>query len=97
MIDPETATAAANLSEPLTWTQICERYPNEWVALVEIDRVDKDPDPPNADFHTARVAAHGKTRKEPYAQSRPLWARYQEIAHYFTGPIRAPLVRFFAP
>jgi hypothetical protein len=28
------------ISEPLTWTEICERYPDEWVCLVEMDRLD---------------------------------------------------------
>jgi hypothetical protein len=49
--------AVANLSEPLTWAQICERYPDQWVVLVEMDLIDKDPDAPNADFHTARRSA----------------------------------------
>lgn len=24
------------ISEPLTWKEICQRYPDEWVALVEV-------------------------------------------------------------
>jgi len=25
------------ISEPLPWNEICERYPDQWVVLVEID------------------------------------------------------------
>jgi hypothetical protein len=33
----------STISEPMTWTQICERHPDEWVALVEIEWVnDRD-------------------------------------------------------
>ena len=36
-------TAAAEqiapmITEPLTWGQICERYPDQWVCVVEIVR-----------------------------------------------------------
>lgn len=76
-----------SLSEAMTWKEICERYPDEWVALVEIDWVnDRD-----FEFRSARVAGHGKRRREPMIQARPLWDRYDEIGHYFTGRLRAPL------
>lgn len=75
------------LSEPMTWSEICELYPEEWVALVEIDWVNDT----DFDFRSARVAGHGKRRKEPMTQAEPLWAHYDEIGHYFTGPARAPL------
>lgn len=83
--------AAANpapvISEPLTWDQICDRYPEHWVCLVEIDRITDN----NFAFRTARVVGHGKTRREPLDQARPLRARYPSIGHYFTGTIRTPL------
>jgi hypothetical protein len=85
-------TTGPELSEPLTWKQICERYPDEWVAVVEIDWVTEN----DLDFRSARVAGHGKTRREPLLQAQPLRARYREIGHFFTGPIRAPLRAFFA-
>jgi len=75
------------ISEPMTWKEICERYPDEWVALVEVDWVnDRD-----FDFRSARVAGHGKRRKEPMVQAESLWERYREIGHFFTGRVRAPL------
>jgi hypothetical protein len=82
---------AATISEPLTWKQICERYPDEWVCLVEIDSVNDT----DFEFRTARVIGHGKTRREPLEQARPLRAQYEEIGHYFTGRVRAPVPRIF--
>jgi hypothetical protein len=75
------------ISEPMTLQQICERYPDEWVALVEIDWVnDRD-----FDFGTARVIGHS-SRKEQYEQARPWRSRYESMGHYYTGKVRAPLL-----
>jgi len=57
------------------------RYADEWVALVEIDWVNEN----DLDFRSARVAGHGKTRKEPLDQARPLRARYDEIGYFLTS------------
>ena len=86
--DVEAVTHEPQLSEPMTWKQICERYADEWVVLVEVDWVNDT----DLDFRSARVAGHGKTRKEPLVQARPLGERYPSMAHRFTGKIRAPLV-----
>jgi hypothetical protein len=77
---------AATVSEPLTWKQICDRYPDEWVVLVEVDWLNDT----DFDFRTARVAGHGKTRKEPLEQARPLREKYDAMGHFFTGRIRSP-------
>jgi len=68
------------ISEPLTWDEICDRYPNEWVCLVEIDEINDT----DFDFRTARVVGHGKTRIAPYNQARPYLEQYEEVGHYFT-------------
>lgn len=80
------------LSEPLSWSEICDRYPEQWVALVEIDWIDED-----SEFRSARVAGYGRTRREPLEQARSLPMRYEEVGHFFTGRIRAPMAIFFAP
>lgn len=85
------ATSELTLSEPLTWREICARYPDEWVALVEVDWIDED----DREFRSARVAGHGKTRKEPLAQAQGAWAKYGELAHLYTGAVRAPLALRF--
>ena len=92
MVENQT-TIEPLLSEPLTWKEICARYPDEWVALVEIDWVDED----DLEFRSARVAGHGTMRRDPLKQAPSLWARYDEIGHFFTGPIRAPLRTYIMP
>jgi hypothetical protein len=84
-----TALAASpSISEPLTWDEICARYPDEWVVLVEVDWVNDT----DFDFRSARVAGHGKRRKDPLDQARPLQDRFPSMGHFFTGPICAPLL-----
>lgn len=75
------------LSEALSWSDICERHPDEWVVLVEIDWVNDT----DFDFRSARVAGHGKTRREPLEQARPLQAQYPSMGHFFTGRVRIPI------
>src|SRR5213078_4872934 len=53
MMEHCTGTAPI-VSDPLTWTEICARYPDEWVALVELDWVNEN----DLDFRSARVAVH---------------------------------------
>jgi hypothetical protein len=83
------AVAASEPSELLSWIEICRQYPDEWVALVEIDWVDED------EVRAARVAGHGPRRADPLEQARHLHLRYEEIGHFFTGRIRAPRRSFF--
>jgi len=73
----------SSISEPLTWAEICEEYPDQWVCLVEIDHVH----PRGFDFRTARVVGHGKTRREPLDQAAAFADSYNMIGHYFTGRI----------
>ena len=71
------------VSEPMTWKQICDRFPKHWVVLVEIDWVnDRD-----FNFRTARVAGAGETRRAPLDQARLLG--YRSVGHFFTGPIQS--------
>ena len=72
---------APAISEPLTWAEICARYPDEWVCVVEIDRIH----PNGFEFRTARVIGHGKTRRAPFDQARPLREHYALVGHYYTG------------
>ena len=74
---------APEISEPLTWAEICARHPDEWVCLVEIDYVH----PNGLEFRTARVIGHGKTRRAPVDQALPWRAHYQMIGYYFTGRV----------
>ena len=84
--------SAASISEPLSWVQICEEYPNEWVALVEIDWVNET----DFDFRSARVVGHG-TRREQYVQARSWSAQYTSMGHFYTGRTRTPLTSLLIP
>jgi hypothetical protein len=82
MSDAESAPAVVGeISELLTWTEICTRCPDEWVCIVEADFVH----PTGPEIRTARVVGHGKTRREPFEQARAWRAHYDEIGHYYTG------------
>lgn len=76
-----TEVVAAEISEPLAWTEICARYPDEWVCLVEMEHLH----PTGPEIRTARVIGHGKTRRAPVEQARPWWDHYDLIGHYCTG------------
>lgn len=78
---------ASTVSEPMTWTEICERFPDQWIALVALDWAD-DHDAP---FRTALVAGCG-SRREALAQARPLLRLFEPIGPFFTGdaPARLP-------
>ena len=77
------------MTELLSWPQICECYPDQWVALVEMDWNEE-----TDEFTTARVAGHGATRAEPYAQMRRAGLRYEQVGHFYTGRVRAHALDF---
>jgi hypothetical protein len=79
------AVLASEISEPLTWSEICARHPDEWVCLVELDQLD----PNGFAFRTARVVGHGKTRRAPVDQAMAWRARYELIGHFYTGRVTA--------
>jgi len=85
------ARPAVQVSESLSWAEICARYRDQWVALVEIEWEDEDI------VRAARVAGAGPRRADPLAQARALPTQYEEIGHFYTGQVRAPLRGFFVP
>ena len=85
------ARPAPQVSESLSWAEICDRYSDQWVALVEIEWEDEDV------VRAARVAGAGPRRADPLAQTRSLSTQYEEIGHFYTGRVRAPLRGFFVP
>jgi hypothetical protein len=68
------------VSEPMSWNEICERFPDQWIALVALDWMD-DRDQP---IRTALVAGYG-SRREALAQARPLLKLFDRIGPFFTG------------
>ena len=71
---------ALAVSEPMTWSEICDRFPDQWIALVALDWSD-DRDQP---YRTALVAGHG-SRSEALAQAKPLHKLFSRMGPFFTG------------
>jgi hypothetical protein len=85
------AEKLAPISDSLTWEQICERHPDEWVCLVEIEYTQ-----PYDAIERARVVGHGKTKREPVEQAKVWWGHHSTIGHFYTGKLRGPRARVFA-
>ncbi|HEX3764497.1 MAG TPA: hypothetical protein VHW23_37635 [Kofleriaceae bacterium] len=81
-------------SERLTWKEICERYPDEWAVLVEMDWGDDDDDDIDFESGTAIVLGHFKSRKEASPFIKAAFQHYNDIGSFWTGEIRAPMPRF---
>ena len=77
----------------LTWKQICERYPDEWVVLVDTEWVNDT----DSDFGTTIVWAHHKRRKDASPDVKAAFERYESVGTFWTGKIRGPIPRFFIP
>jgi len=78
-------------SERMTWKEICERYPDEWVVLVETQWVNDT----DFDFGTAIVLGHFKSRKEASPHIKAAFQRYQEVGSFWTGEFRVPRFGLF--
>lgn len=90
--DTANPPAAMNAHERLTWDEICQRYPDAWVVIAEMDWVEDG----CFEFGTALVFAHHKTRKEASPSVKEADKHYSEVGAFFTGrlipPPYAPLV-----
>lgn len=75
--------------DPLPWAEIRARYPDQYVCLVDIKRVE----PRCTEIETARVVGHGATRRAAFEPIRDLGARYPRHAVRFTGICTEPLIR----
>jgi hypothetical protein len=77
----------------LAWNEICERFPDEWVVLVEVDWVNET----DFEFGTAEVIAHHKRRKDASPDVKAARARNAEVGCFWTGELRGPVPRFIPP
>jgi hypothetical protein len=84
---------ATETVERVTWHEICERYPDQWVTLVDIAWVNET----DFEFDTAIAIGHGARRKDALAQARALLDRYPGFGCYFTGRIRGPQRDYATP
>lgn len=74
-------------SERLTWPQIRERYPDQWVVLVDHDWDEHD----LASYKTARALASGASRAEALSRAQPALDSYDGFGCRYTGTIRGPM------
>lgn len=88
MGEPQKATTP--LPERLTWAEICARYPDEWVVLIDTKWLDQD----SFEFETAIVCGHAKGHDEVLRATRPAREHIMTSGIYFTGRAR-PLPRSF--
>lgn len=70
------------ISEPLTWDQICERYPDQHVMLVDIEWIGQHTYAPRS----ARVVAAGVTADEASERAEARISAETERCVRFTGP-----------
>ena len=75
------------ISERLTWPQIRERYPDQWVVLVEHDWDEVN----LSSYNTARALGCGASRAEAIAHARPALDAYDGYGCRYTGTIHGPM------
>lgn len=79
--------AADSASEVmLSWKAICDKYPNQWVVLVETDWVDVY----SFVFRSTRVVAHGPTRVAVLEPARAAMERDHGCGVFHTKRTWAP-------
>jgi hypothetical protein len=88
MLQAQPATPPGELA--MTWQEICDHYPDQWVVLVETDWLD----PHNFAFRSARVVGHDVRRAAALDHARPVTSTCQGCGCFFTGAKRGPLPHF---
>ena len=83
------AQVTVDETEPLSWREICARYPDQYVCLADI--VDVEPGGPA--IATARVVGHGSTSDAAFEPIRELPKPFPLCTVRFTGISRTPLIR----
>jgi hypothetical protein len=82
------ATAAEH--QRLTWTEICDRYPDRWVVVADTDWVNET----DFEFRSAEVIACHRRRKDASPDVKAVLARGRPVGCFWTGEIRGPVPRF---
>lgn len=76
-------------TEQLSWTEICARYPDQYVCLVDLEAVELG----SPEIKTGRVVGCGLTRRAAVDPIRNLGKRYPRHSVRFTGVCTEPLIR----
>lgn len=87
------ALSLTTAPERMTWDEICRRFPDEWVVLVDADWVDDH----NFEFGDAHVFAHRASRGEATKAMGVACRSFANVGCFFTGRIRGPVPRFVIP
>jgi hypothetical protein len=82
------AQATVDETEPLSWREICARYPDQYVCLVDIIDVER-----GGPMATARVVGYGPTSDAAFEPIRELPKPFPLCTVRFTGTPRTPLIR----
>jgi hypothetical protein len=64
-VDEHWGESRPTSTHPLSWGEICELHPNEWVCLLDIDCE------PNGSIRSARVASHDRSIERALDQIDP--------------------------
>ncbi len=73
---------APRLPERLTWAEMCERYPDQWVCLVKAELSPSS----REQVRAGHVVGHGMPLGQAIEQARP-WEAHHEIGRFHTGPV----------
>ncbi|HEY6177503.1 MAG TPA: hypothetical protein VIX73_23765 [Kofleriaceae bacterium] len=76
-------------TELLPWAEICLRYPDQYVCLVDMDWYEVG----NPEIKTARVVGCGATRRAAFDTARDVALKYPLHTVRFTGVCTEPLIR----
>jgi hypothetical protein len=84
------ASSSMVSDERVSWSEICARFPDEWVVFVDADWVDDH----NRDFGTAKIFAHCQKRRDATREMGAACRAFANVAVFFTGRIRGPIPRW---
>ena len=76
-----------NTGERLTWPQIRDLYPDQWVVLIDHDWDETKV----ASYASARVVAQGPSRAAAVANAQPALDAHRSWGCRYTGTIRGPM------
>lgn len=86
-------TAVSPAPHRLSWPEICARFPDRWVILVDTAwRSETD-----FDFASAIVVAAHRQRRAASADIKAAAQSHAEVGCYWTGAIRGHDARVWAP
>jgi hypothetical protein len=83
------AQIAPHETEPLPWVEICARYPDQFVCLVDVVGAELR----SPEIATARVVGHGSTHDAAFEPIRDLHEQFPRCTIRFTGICGEPLIR----